>query len=249
MPVRVAFWNCNMALHRKMEALMALRPDIAVISECAEPETLAARGGPELGEGSCVWMGRNRHKGLGVFAFGGYRLRRHEPFHPGLSYILPVNVSGPVAFNLLAVWAQNASGGVTRKHQLGPFRRSLPRYQGFITGAPCLIGGDFNNNRIWDRPGWRMNHMAKMARLDALGFVSVYHAMTGEGQGAETTPTHYWRDRTKDGPTYHIDYIFAPVDRVPGISHFSVGTFEDWCGNKLSDHVPLVIEIDMAPRG
>ena len=33
-----------MALDRKVEGLLALKPDIAVISECAEPARLRARG-------------------------------------------------------------------------------------------------------------------------------------------------------------------------------------------------------------
>ena len=78
-----------------------------------------------------------------------------------------------------------------------------------------------------------------------MGLVSVYHELKGERDGEETIPTHYWRDRRKDGPTYHIDYVFAPRHRLGAISNFYVGSFEDWCGNGLSDHVPIVIDIDM----
>ncbi len=63
--------------------------------------------------------------------------------------------------------------------------------------------------------------------------------------GEELEPTHYWRDRTKHGPTYHIDYIFMPQGWVAAISEMSVGSFEDWSGKGLSDHVPLVIDIDV----
>lgn len=41
--MRLVVWNCNMALPRKWDALMALRPNIAVISECANPEVLAEK--------------------------------------------------------------------------------------------------------------------------------------------------------------------------------------------------------------
>ena len=44
-----------MALHRKIDALMALRPDLAVISESAEPGRLLD-GAPELAEASLVWL-------------------------------------------------------------------------------------------------------------------------------------------------------------------------------------------------
>lgn len=233
-----------MALPRKYNALLELRPDIAVISECANPDILTAKGITGLTDQNCLWMGKNKDKGLGIFAYNGFTLSRHEPFYPYLSYVLPAYVNGPMQFPLLGVWAQNASGGTNRKHQLGPMRRAIAKYRDFLQSGPTLIAGDLNNNKIWDKPGWRVNHMTKVALLKDLGLISAYHAVTGEAEGQEKTPTHYWRDRTKDGPTYHIDYIFMPENQIGLIKEFSVGTFEDWCGNKLSDHVPLTLEIN-----
>jgi len=240
--MRLVFWNCNMALHRKADALVSERPDIAVISECAHPEILAKRGDTVLSGCSALWMGTNPNKGLGVFAFNGYTVTRFEPFYPSLRFILPVRVDGPRRFNLIAVWAQNASAGVTRKHQSGPLRRAFGKYREFINSAPTVIGGDWNSNKIWDKPGWRINHMTKVDILDGMGIGSAYHTVTGEPQGEEKTPTHYWRDRRIDGPTYHIDFVFAPRDWLTEIKDFSVGTFDDWVGNGLSDHVPITIE-------
>lgn len=232
-----------MALHRKTEALLGLRPDIAVISECAAPDILAARGAKWVDGTSCDWIGGNHNKGLGVFAFNGFKIHRHDPYYPTLRHILPVRVAGPAPFNLLAVWAQNASGGVTRKRQSGPLRRAVTRYDHFLRVGPSVIGGDWNNNAIWDKPGWRINHLPMVARLERMGLASVYHTMTGEAQGAETVPTHYWRDRSKDGPTYHIDHVFVPQAWIHRITAFDIGTFEDWVGARLSDHVPITVTI------
>ena len=236
-----------MALHRKIDALLRLRPDIAVISECAMPERLRANGADRWLEGEPVWVGENPHKGLAVLTFNGYSARLYQPHHRTLRHIAPVHIAGPVSFNLLAVWAQNASGGVTRKHQLGPLRRALAKYTPDFLADPSVVAGDLNNNAIWDKPGWRANHMAKVAIMEKLGLVSAYHARTGELNGEETEPTHYWRDRKKDGPTYHIDYIFLPEAWLGAVSDFQVGTFEDWCGSGLSDHVPLVLDVEPLP--
>ncbi|MEM6549722.1 MAG: hypothetical protein AAF713_18530 [Pseudomonadota bacterium] len=234
-----------MAFHRKAEALMRLRPDLAVISECAAPSVLTARGLGEVAGETAVWIGNNPNKGLGVFAFNGYRVRLAKGHRPTLRHIAPVHVDGPLGFHLLAVWAQNASGGITRKHQLGPLRRALSAYRGFLTAAPAVVGGDFNNNVFWDRPGWRINHRAVVERLETMGLQSAYHTIRGEAQGEETVPTHYWRDRRKDGPTYHIDYVFAPVLWLEAVIAFRVGRFEDWCGPGMSDHVPILVEFDI----
>ena len=108
--------------------------------------------------------------------------------------------------------------------------------------------GDFNNNVFWHRPGWRINHINAVADLGKAGLISAYHKLRGEEQARESTPTLYWRDRKKDDPTYHIDYVSLPSQWLPQIRALSVGTFEDWCAPGLSDHVPIVVEVDLEPR-
>ena len=242
--MRIISWNCNMALHRKFPALLAWRPDIAVVGECAEPRIVRAKmadGGPRCDH---VWVGTNPHKGLGVFAFGGYRLRLTDDHDPSLHYIAPVEVSGPRSFNLLAVWAQNANENQRRRDIPGPLRDALDRYRGFLTERPAVVTGDTNNNVIWDKPGWPMNWQATVEVLAGLGLVSAYHHVTGEAQGAETTPTLYWRDRSRHGPTYHIDYTFLPQPWLAHLANFAVGDFDEWCGSGLSDHVPLIVDLE-----
>lgn len=243
--MRIVTWNCSMALHRKTAPLLALEPDIAVVCECAEPDRLRARGGTDWLPSAPVWIGQNPHKGLAVLAFNGYTAELSEPYFPTLRYIAPVRISGPTQLNLLAVWAQNASGGVHRKHQLGPLRRALGRYRTFLLERPAVVAGDLNDNIIWDKPGWRHNYSTKARIMERLGLVSAYHTIRGEVPGMEITPTHYWRDRKKDGPTYHIDYVFIPSLWIARVKELRLGTFEDWCGSGLSDHVPIIVDIDV----
>ena len=150
----------------------ALAPDIAVISECAQPERLRLRSTASWMQGEPVWIGRNPHKGLAVFAFNGYAVRLAPAYHPSLRYIV----------------------------------------------------------RILE---------------ESFGLVSAYHAIRGEAHGQESEPTLYWLDRTRDGPTYHIDYVFLPTGWIGKVRHLSIGTFETWCGAGLSDHVPVVVDIDV----
>jgi exodeoxyribonuclease-3 len=221
--MRIVAWNCNMALDRKVEVLLDLAPDVAIVCECAEPERLRLRSRSSWMQGDPVWIGRNPHKGLAVFAFNGYAVRLAESYHPALRYVAPIHVGGPTECNLLAVWAQNASAE-----------------------RPAVVAGDLNSNTIWDKPGWRINHSTKVRILEeSFGLVSAYHAVRGEPHGAESEPTLYWRDRTKDGPTYHIDYIFVPSLWIGKVRELSIGTFETWCGSGLSDHVPVVVDVDV----
>ena len=107
-----------------------------------------------------------------------------------------------------------------------------------------MVAGDFNNHVLWDKPGWRMNHVNEIAALRRLGMVSAYHAARGVPPGGETEPTLYWRDRTANGPTYHIDYIFMSRAWADQPFRLTVGGYGDWVGRGLSDHVPLLLETD-----
>jgi len=234
-----------MALGRKFGALLETRPDIAIVSECAQPKRFRALARPEWLEHDPVWIGRNPDKGLAVFAFNGYSARLSKPFYRTLQHIAPVHISGPVECNVLAVWAQNTGRAVPRKNQPGPLQTALVRYKRFLADRPAVVAGDLNSNAIWDKPGWRINHTAAVKMLEGLGLVSAYHAVRGEPQGLETVPTLYWRDRTKDGPTYHIDYVFLPGRWIDRVRDLTIGTFEDWCGSGLSDHVPIIVDIDL----
>jgi exodeoxyribonuclease-3 len=230
--MRLVFWNCNMAFHRKVDALMRLKPDIAVISECADPDTLVKRGAPEFDDDTCTWIGTNRHKGLGVFSFNGFRVRRHERFHPTLKYILPVNVSGRAAFNLLGVWAQNASAGITRKKQLGPLRLALSRYLDFLTSGPSIVGGDFNNNAIWDRPGWRINHMTKVRLLSQLGLTTPTMNCAARRMGTRRPPRSIGpiEQRTARPITstmYSFRAIALPRRSISRWGHLTIGAAMD----------------------
>jgi hypothetical protein len=69
--MRLVSWNCGWGFHRKISALSALAPDVAIVQECADLGTLA-RKAPEFTPTDALWTGNNPHRGLGVFSFGPY---------------------------------------------------------------------------------------------------------------------------------------------------------------------------------
>ena len=243
--MRIVAWNCAGALHCKIDALMALRPDLAVISEAAEPERLVAKA-PALDKASLEWVGQNPNKGLLLAGFGTTVLEfDHDRHDDRLHWIAPVAVSGlpgldqPV--HLLGVWSQNASEGKTRKGDPGYLLQALGRYHGFLRSAPAVVAGDFNNNVRWDKSGWKMNHANEIHALANLGLVSAYHVSRGVEAGNEPEPTLYWLRQAAD--PYHIDYVFIPEEWSKRSFDLTVGRYEDWVNTRLSDHVPLVLEI------
>jgi len=188
-------------------------------------------------------MGHNRHKGLGVFTFGDFRGEQSPIYQENFPFIAPIRIEGPTQFNLLAVWACHSTPN-SYKAGLGPLRRALNAYRDFINELPTVVAGDFNNNVKWDRPSKLNNHGLIVSELAGLGLRSAYHHARAVEQGGEPEPTLYWRNRKSDGPRYHIDYCFVPECWTDSISTVTVGSFEAWVGAGLSDHVPLIVEVN-----
>jgi len=238
--MRIVSWNCGSGFHRKLAALSALDPDVAVVQECADLETLA-RKAPEFAPTSAFWTGDNPHRGLGVFSFGPYRLVRRGTDDASITYALRVRVVGPQAFNLVALWSHYGKSPVTVAAP-GPTLLALRAYGRFLSERPAIMAGDLNNHVRWDKPGKASNHANAVTASAALGLVSAYHAFYGLEQGAERHPTLYWRDRTKTGPTYHIDYAFVPQAAIGLLRRVAVGSYAKWIATGLSDHAPLIVE-------
>jgi len=242
--VRLVAWNCRSALHRKIDALMRTGPDVAIVAECANLQLLFRQAPETFEPTSAVWVGSsNPHKGLGVFAFGDYRLTRAKRYDPRITFALPLRVDGPVSLNLLAVWAHYGFAPL-RKSTRGPTLRAIATYREFLRERTSIVAGDLNNHVRWDKPGKAWSHARAVTAFGRLGLVSAYHVYEGVDQGAERHPTFYWRTRSALGPTtYHIDYVFIPRDSVEQLQAVSVGTWADWIRPGLSDHAPLVVDL------
>ena len=237
--MRILVWNINMAAHKKIALLRRLAPDLAVLPECASPEVIVAKC-PEFTFTDAQWVERSRHKGLGVFSFGDVRLARSPAFDPRFEIFLPLRVTGPVRFHLLAVWSLNfrPASGLSMPDALRFYRR-------FLSRRDAVVAGDFNNSVFWDRPGKRTNFGGIANSLAELGLTSVYHAVTGESFAQERHSTLWFLKRPRQG--YHIDYCFAPKTWLSHPASVWVGRHEDWLAH--SDHAPLLIAInDSGPQ-
>jgi len=241
--MRLVSWNCGSGFHRKVKALCALAPDVAIVQECADLDTLA-RKAPEFTPACAIWTGNNPNRGLGVFSFGRYRLERAGD-DSTITYALAARVLGPSTFNLVALWSHYGTAPL-RVATPGPTLMALRAYSSLLIEGPSIMAGDLNNNVRWDKPGKASNHANTIAAGAELGLVSAYHAFHGIEHGAERHPTLYWRDRTRDGPTFHIDYVFVPKVAAGLMDRVAVGSYAKWIARGLSDHAPVVV--DFAPR-
>ena len=161
---------------------------------------------------------------------------------------LPVAVSGPLEFTLLAVWTQSKPSPYTAQtHRV--VAELLP-----LLSGPVVLAGDFN------APGHAASHhltphLATVDLLDDAGLVSAFAAARGVAHsdlyrdGPDTRPCPalqeptYYHWRRRDLP-WHIDHVFVRRDWTDGIAT-SVGSYDDWVATGHSDHVPVVVDLQV----
>jgi exodeoxyribonuclease-3 len=227
-----------MALHAKCEHLAELRPDIAVVPECAEPDIIRKKAS-RFHFDDCEWAGQGEHKGLGVFAFNGHSLRRHASWDPRYHLFLPIEVCGPTSFNLLAVWAFNHRVPVAVIPNPRTTREAVNHYATFLSGGDGVVAGDFNASVVWDRDDGAGSFNALDASLSDLGLVSAYHAHRSVPLGHEPEKTHFWQRNPKQ--LFHIDYAYIPKRWTSGLREVTVGDVATWITR--SDHAPVIVDV------
>ena len=243
--MRIVVWNCNMALHRKLDALMRIAPDVVVLPEAGEPSKVL----PQVltsADRTYEWIGNNAHKGLGVMAFEPFYLQRACLPDRNLEWVLPLHIRGKIDFTLLAVWAMNhrASPRATGRNRDRQVVGALESYASLFGEGHLVVAGDLNDSAIWDKPRGARPFATMVELLKQQGLVSAYHEVLGVKFGEERDPTIFWRDRKFEGPRYHIDYCFLPESWIPFTS-VTIGSFDEWISPKLSDHVPLIVDVKM----
>lgn len=237
--MKLITWNCNMAFRKKASAILALQPDILVVPECEHPSKLVFPEGVQHYT-DALWFGANENKGLGIFSYGNFHLKKLRIHDPALKLIVPVAVTGgSIDFTLFAIWANNP--GDPDGTYVEQVWKAIHLYHKRINKKQTILAGDFNSNTIWDRKYRTGNHSHVVARLAKKSIHSVYHLYHEQEHGKEEHPTQYMY-RHKDKP-YHLDYCFASKDLLDKISSVEIGTYDQWA--MYSDHVPVMVHFDI----
>lgn len=234
--MKIISWNCNGKFRDKITLLEELEPDVLLIQECEDINSLY----PHKTEkhvllSNSLWIGENKNKGVGVYAKPGLNIEK-EYFDlryrgRSLKYFLPVKING---LHFLNVW--NHRNDSKSFDYIGQFWLMMQSNRNIL--GKYIIAGDFNSNSIWDEWDRWWNHTDVVNELEKIQLLSVYHTKNKIKQGKEINPTFYLQ-RNIDKP-YHIDYIFCDVEKIEK-SDFYIGESEKWL--KHSDHMPIIWNI------
>jgi exodeoxyribonuclease III len=229
--MRITTWNCKGAFARKHAAIAALRPDVLVVPESGRIDELTDVIGAAPVR-SHEWVGENRNKGLGVISYGEYSLRIHEAYDPRHRWILPLEVSGPESFVLIAVWT--VPDEKTRYYVTCLFE-ALKTYRTLLKQPRVVWAGDFNQSTVFDEPSDPLHFSHWVAKAESFGFESLYHRHIRCEYGKEPAKTFFqYHDAKKP---FHLDYIFGKPDMVRNGFEVEVGAHHKW--SMLSDHMPV----------
>jgi exodeoxyribonuclease-3 len=224
MNLRIAAWNCFRGpLDKKVAALDALTPDVTVLSEATRPPQESKQ---------VLWFPANGTSlGIQVRSSGDFQLERLETAERA-NCIVPVRVSGPIGFNLLAVWVRPAPS----YHKA--FIDGLAAYPGLLRSGPTVVAGDFNGNPVFDKPRARIQWWTTaFSELQEAGLVSAYHTFHRAPFGEEPDATHHFL-RNPDR-RFHIDFCFIPEEWADETLSVRVVNGPEW--SALSDHFPLLV--------
>jgi hypothetical protein len=228
--MRIVAWNCCRGpFEKKLAALGTLSPDVAVIPEALQPDQESAQ---------VLWFPSNASRlGIQVRTYGTYRLKR-LPAADLPNCVVPVRVSGPAAFNLLAVWTWPAPSYIKA------FLNGLEAYSELLNSGATVVAGDFNGNPVFDKPGHRLKWSDGFSKSQDSGLVSAHHHVHQARYGAERDATHQFLRKTER--PFHIDFCFVPLRWTRGPLQAQVVHGADW--RLLSDHFPLLVSTEGSPR-
>lgn len=234
--MRIGTWNCRLNIDDKRAALESLHLDVAVVPESAQHPAIAHQVGV-----SHAWTGQNPKKGLGVFAFSPWSIDPIREADP-MPWCLPVNVrhvDGP-EFTLLAVWTVKRANDERPAYaaQLGSV---IERWGDSLEKHPTVIAGDFNAS--FQGPS-RGPHHRNMERLATLGAHSAFHLVHGQVAPEDEPATLRWIGPGRKPYTYHCDYLVVSRPLIDGVRGVEVGSLIDWVDSGLSDHCPVVVDLD-----
>lgn len=216
--------------------LRDLEFDVAVVSECGpfdagldDPRQVSA-----ILKLAVDLPGHTKH--IGVLARAPWQVEA-LPLVPDQPWLLPVRVTGPDDFTVLAVWALGPDWVEDRLSYAAQTARVVAHVLPAIDG-PVVLAGDLNAPIRSNSTSTRLHE----ENVDALSRGGLVSAFTAARDGIEPVAEPTYFHRWNAAQPFHIDHVFLPKEWMSGIE-MSIGTHEEWVATRRSDHVPIVIDL------
>lgn len=223
--MKIISWNCNGKFREKFTEIIDEDADIYVIQECENPAEATDEDYREFAGNNYFWTGNLHYKGLGIFAKEDIKIEKLE-YEGEFEHFILVRVND--SFNLLGVWAMPKY--IEMIHDFFDANEDL-------FDENLIMCGDFNSSVVFNyhHPKAK-NHTELNRKLENKNLISVYHDLTGDGQGEEKEMTFYQARHLNNA--FHLDLVYAGENVV---KQFTILDQYKWI--TVSDHLPLVFKI------
>jgi exodeoxyribonuclease III len=233
--LKLLTWNCQGAFRKKYPLIAEMQPDLAVIQECEHPERIPwKKGKPPT---TILWFGEKPSKGLGIFSWTGLEMAPLETYDTTIRYCIPLRVTAPYQFNVIAVWAMDHR--MSAHSYSGQVYQAIAAYRDLILSGDTVFLGDYNSSPVTTPKSRLGNHASVSMNLHDLWLVSAYHQYFFEKQGQEKRWT-YFQHRRADR-RWHIDFAYIPSRWTRRLAKVEVGEPQVWLEH--SDHCPIMVDI------
>lgn len=237
--MRVLVWNCSLSLRKKIDLVMRLSPDIAIIGNSEFPDRLYPKES-RVKISNSLWFGNERNCGLGVYSFGKWHVQPHEMYTSSEKTVVPIECSyADFSIMLIAIQGTHSKGKSGYGHPLVAYETARSCISA-IGRRTAILAGEFGEAAAatWhdsSETGGFDDIQRILANHDLR---SCYHSFTREAPGREKTPTLFeGRDLSRPA---HTTYCFASTDLLMGLQDVQAGAAETWID--YGEHMPLVVD-------
>jgi exonuclease III len=241
--MRIVSWNCKFGFNaEKAKFIKKYKADLYVIQECSEKDLDEVKTYFNNQAFYCDYL--DSKYGVGMFSdkFDFEILPEHDKT---FRYIVPYRVfNSESEFVLFSIWTKDKDENYKKIGYTEQVWKAInfEGYDKYFTDSIILVG-DFNSNNFWDKKYIEQkqpSHNDIIKKLKEYGVESAYHKFNNCADGAENDATLLWIMNKNN--KYHIDYCF--ISNNYKLNNVNIGSIKEWEENKLSDHCPLIIDIE-----
>jgi len=236
-------WNCKVGFtEQKAEYIKKYNADFYIIQECIEKNF--SNINKYFKNYSFFCDNIDSKYGVGLFS-DKYEFKILPEHNVNFRYIVPYKIfNNDYEFILFSIWTKDKDENNKKIAYTEQTWKAInfEGYKKYLSNSIILVG-DFNSNNFWEK-NYNANkvhsHNNIIEKLNEYNIESVYHKYNNCINGNEKDPTLLWKMDINN--LFHIDYCF--ISKNYKIISVNVGSIKEWEVNKLSDHCPLIIEVE-----
>jgi endonuclease/exonuclease/phosphatase family metal-dependent hydrolase len=241
--MKILTWNCKFGFNeQKYEFIKNYNADLYIIQECMENDFDGINNFLKYKNIFCDNL--DSKYGVGLFS-NEFDIEILPEHNHNFRYVVPYKIFNKnYNFVLFLIWTKDKDENNKKIEYTEQIWKAINynNYKKYFSNN-VIIAGDFNSNNYWEKEYISKkvhSHNDIIKKLKGYNIESAYHKYFNCENGNEKDPTLLWKMDINN--KFHIDYCF--ISNNYKTKNVTVGSLEEWGKNKLSDHCPIMVEIE-----